>query len=218
MKGRGVLEQSLKPISYLALGDSITEGIGAITPEQNFVTQYFRQLKCSDQCQLRNWGVSGMRTRELLDLVLNPGMTRLFPRVTHISISIGGCDFIEMYESGPITHKRVGSTIKNVLNYSKEILYNIRQKSPQSKIQLLGFYMPLPAYDYEKKGASQIIQLTNYYYAKLCQKYQVQLVNPFKEFYQRKDFFSDEVHPNQEGYNRLAQLFIQTISSHTPKV
>ncbi|TCS95024.1 SGNH/GDSL hydrolase family protein [Hazenella coriacea] len=207
------MDQELTPISYLALGDSITEGIGAISPEHNFVTQYFRQLKCSDQCQLRNWGISGMRTKELLDLIHNPGLTRVFPRVTHISISIGGCDFIEMYESGPVTHPRVAITIKKVLNHSKEILRSIRQKSPQAKIQTLGFYMPLPAYDYEGKGASRIVQLTNYYYTNICRKYQVELVNPFKEFYQRKDFFSDEVHPNQEGYNRLAQLFIQTISS-----
>lgn len=204
------MENGMTPVSYLALGDSLTEGIGAVSPNQHFVAQYFNHLKQSELCQMRNFGVSGMTSSELLNLITNPAVTRLLPRLTHISITTGGCDFIEMYENGPLTLRRLVKTVKKVHSQVKQILSWLRQHSPDATMQLLGFYIPLPAYELGVNKASYLVQWMNQTYAHLCQKYHAQLVNPFDTFFNRFDYFCDEVHPNQQGYDQLARLFVES--------
>ncbi|MBA4492895.1 SGNH/GDSL hydrolase family protein [Paenactinomyces guangxiensis] len=198
------------PVSYLALGDSLTEGIGAVSPEQHFVAQYFRHLQHSDHCQMRNWGVSGMRSSELLNLVSNSGIIRLLPRLSHLSITTGGCDFIEMYESGPLSLKKILGTIRKVQDNVKQILQVVRNHNPQANVYLLGFYIPLPAYELGVKKSSLFVKSMNQNYEQLCRKFGVNFINPFETFYKRFEYFSDEVHPNQQGYDQLAQLFIRS--------
>jgi lysophospholipase L1-like esterase len=36
------------------------------------------------------------------------------------------------------------------------------------------------------------------------------MVDPYPSFLNRKEYFADEVHPNQTGYDELARLFIQS--------
>ena len=90
-------------VSYLAIGDSLTEGIGANSPQQHFVAQLFRYLRHSDHCHFRNWGISGMTSTELLQLVQHSAFQRLLPRLTHLTVTTGGCDFIELFEKGKLT-------------------------------------------------------------------------------------------------------------------
>ncbi|SEM71277.1 Lysophospholipase L1 [Lihuaxuella thermophila] len=204
------MESLSTPVSYLALGDSLTEGIGAVSPQQHFVAQFFRHLQHSKQCHMRNWGISGMTSAELLSLVTTPGVTRLLPRLTHLSITTGGCDFIEMYEKGPMRLRTILQTIRMVQDRVARILEVIRTHNGQSTVYLLGFYIPLPAYELGVKKASLFVQTMNHAYAQLCRKYHVHFINPFDTFYNRFDYFADEVHPNQQGYDQLARLFIES--------
>ena len=74
MATRRGLEMS--PVKYLAVGDSLTEGVGT-SPERCFVAQFFQHLCYSDQCFVRNWGISGMTTAELQELLHTSSMRRL---------------------------------------------------------------------------------------------------------------------------------------------
>ncbi|SFJ79050.1 Lysophospholipase L1 [Thermoflavimicrobium dichotomicum] len=195
-------------VSYFAFGDSLTQGVGAARPDQHWVSQYFSHLRCSDQCTLRNFGVSGMTSSELFTLINIPSIARLIPNATHISISTGGCDFIQLYESGSITLKILFQTIRKVHSQVDQILAFIRSHAPQAIVHLLGFYIPVPAYELGEKQASWFVQSLNKNYEKVCRQYQARLVNPFDRFYRRFDYFYDEVHPNQAGHDEIAKLFI----------
>jgi lysophospholipase L1-like esterase len=198
------------PISYLAFGDSLTEGIGATHPDKHWVTQYYQYLRSSDQCSFRNFGVSGMTSTELFSFLNLPSVMRQFPRATHMTITTGGCDFIQLYEDGKLTGKHLIQTIKKVHDQVKQILHLIRSHNPHVTIHLLGFYLPLPAYQMGLKKATWFIQLLNKGYAKLCKMHQVNLINPFYIFLNRHDYFCDEVHPNQAGYDEIARMLIQS--------
>lgn len=215
LKGKGGSNVKKKPISYLALGDSLTEGVGASTPEHNLVSQFFRHLKKGEKCIVRNFGVSGMKTDELLTFVQNPAVLRFLPKATHISITTGGNDFIEVYEKyddfSVKNFKHVIQTMKVVKTNAKKIIEVIRGANNHAVIHLLGFYVPQPAYEYGVSKVSGLIQSMNDHYGDLCKEFQVELVNPFETFLNRLDYFSDEVHPNQQGYDELAKLFINTL-------
>jgi lysophospholipase L1-like esterase len=195
-------------ISYLALGDSLTEGIGATSPDHHFVAQYFQHLKRSKLCTMRNFGVSGMTSYELFSFINNPVFFRLLPRHTHISITTGGCDFIEAYQSPEFGIRSLLRTIQTVKIQAREILKLVRKYNSHALIYLLGFYIPVPAYQYGLNKVSFLVQTMNNHYGELCKEYKVNLVNPFPTFLNRLDYFCDEVHPNQQGYDEIAKLFM----------
>ncbi|GGE19326.1 lipase [Marinithermofilum abyssi] len=205
----------MNAVTYLALGDSITEGLGASGPETHFVSRLFRHLQSTPQCRLRNMGISGLTSVELYGLMQTPAMKKLLPRVSHITITTGGCDFIEWYEAG-MSLTGLPRTMRQVCRHVQSILERTRQDNPSAVIQMMGFYMPPPAYELGYSLAARVLQSMNKSYQKICSKYGVQLVNPYKTFLHRTDYFADEVHPNQKGYDKLARLFIQHCPQHCP--
>lgn len=193
-------------ITYLALGDSLTEGVGADGPDTHFVAQHFQRLKCSKGCRLVNMGISGLTSEELYQLIVTPAIRKLIPRVSHISITTGGCDFIGWFEEGGSVPGLI-TTMKKTRSQVKRIFQLVRELNSKVKVQVLGFYLPPPAYDLGFSVASRVVNTMNEGYNQLCDKYGMQLVNPFKSFLHRKEYFADEVHPNQNGYDVLAHLF-----------
>lgn len=197
-------------VSYLAIGDSLTEGIGANSPRQHFVAQLFRYLKHTDHCHFRNWGISGMTSAECLQLVQNSAFQRLLPRLTHLTVTTGGCDFIELYEKQKLSISEILKSSRMVQRNVRQILSLIRRQNPRLTVYLLGFYIPLPAYEMGIEQAKRFVQAMNRTYMNLCERFRVNMVNPYPIFLDRKEYFSDEVHPNQTGYDELARLFIQS--------
>lgn len=195
-------------ITYLALGDSLTEGVGADGSDTHFVAQHFQGLKCSKGCRLINMGISGLTSEELHQFIVTPAIRKLIPRVSHISITTGGCDFISWFEAGG-SFLGLIKTVKKTRKQANKIFGLVRELNPSAKVQVLGFYLPLPAYELGLTLATRVVKNMNEGYEELCDKYRIQLIDPFTSFLNRKDYFADEVHPNQNGYDVLADLFIR---------
>jgi lysophospholipase L1-like esterase len=196
----------MDPITYLALGDSLTEGVGADGPDSHFVAQHFQELKCSRGCRLINMGISGLTSDELYQLVVTPAIRKLIPRVSHITITTGGCDFIDWFESGASIPGLI-TTMKKVRKQINQIFQSVRELNPVAKVQVLGLYLPLPAYELGFSLACRTVKKMNKGYEQLCSKYRFQMIDPFSAFLHRQEYFADEVHPNQLGYDVLARLF-----------
>lgn len=45
-------------------------------------------------------------------------------------------------------------------------------------------------------------------YEQISKSFQVSFIDPYHSFLHRKDYFADEVHPNQKGHDQLAKLWI----------
>ncbi|MCS1350168.1 GDSL-type esterase/lipase family protein [Mechercharimyces sp. CAU 1602] len=199
-------------VVYLALGDSLTEGVGAERMDCSFAHQFFEQLSRSDQCVMRNWGISGLTSGELFHLLQTSACQRLLPSCSHISVTIGGGDFIDLYRSG-LTMPKIYRTMNQVIEQVSQSLEVIRKYNPEGMVYVLGYYIPRPAYDIALPLASYLLRRMNRSMMKICKKYQGELVDPFDSFYQRYDYFADDVHPNQMGYDALAALFARTAVS-----
>jgi lysophospholipase L1-like esterase len=205
----------MKSITYLALGDSLTEGVGASGPDQHLVSQVFQHIRNTKQCRVINMGISGLTSTELAAFVRSPGLKKLIPRVSHISLTTGGCDFIDWYRQQGSTTGLV-RTMKRVVNQVDDLLSYLRKLNPHASVGILGFYLPLPAYEMGYAIASQALKSMNLAYSELARQHQSLMINPFEAFLNRKDFFADEVHPNQQGYDTLVRLFLQSLESQTP--
>ena len=211
--GKG--KDCMEPITYLALGDSLTEGVGADGPDSHFVAQHFQGLKCSQGCRLINLGISGLTSDELYELVGTPAIRKLIPRVSHITITTGGCDFIDWFEAGA-SISGLMTTMKKVRRQIKQIFQSVRELNSIARVQVLGLYLPLPAYEQNFSLACRTVKKMNREYEQLCSKNGMQLIDPFSAFLHHQEFFADEVRPNQQGYDVLARLF-QDGTSPTPE-
>lgn len=208
-KGWCRMEEEKKPILYIALGDSLTEGVGAQRPNTHWVAQFFDKMKHSDKCNLRNLGISGITSAELSELLSTTAFKRLIPKASHISVTIGGNDFIQLYEEFGTKKSKLLEKMDEVSGATAKILERIRELNPDAQLYLMGFFLPIPAYTIDVDLATITIKDMNKYYKNMCKKLSANLINPFDLFLNRKDYFHDEVHPNQEGYNKLASLAIK---------
>ncbi|MEN9406388.1 MAG: hypothetical protein RLZ12_672 [Bacillota bacterium] len=195
-----------KSVLFIALGDSLTEGIGLAGVKGHWLDKCFQKLKCSTQCSWRNLGISGLTSSELLTLLSIPAFECLLARATHISITTGGCDFIEVYNEWGMDKVKFIERMEEVALRTKDIMEQIRKLNAAAKLYLLGFYIPKPAYQLDIDEVSVLVQNMNKTYCKICKRAQAVLIDPFAAFFNRFDYFHDEVHPNQDGYNCLAEL------------
>ncbi|MDR6225293.1 SGNH/GDSL hydrolase family protein [Desmospora profundinema] len=205
----------MNPITYLALGDSLTEGVGASTPDRHLVAQYFEHIRNTDHCRVINMGISGLTSTELYDLVQSPGLHKLIPRASHITLTTGGCDFIKWYEDGD-SLIGLARTMKRVVNQVDQLLSHLRQLNPDASMGILGFYMPLPAYEMGYTIAARALKTMNVAYNQLAKRHKSVMIDPFEVFLNRKEYFADEVHPNQQGYDVLARLLLKSLIPQNP--
>jgi lysophospholipase L1-like esterase len=156
-----------KPLTgvYLALGDSLSEGIGASDAEEtSFVALVHKEL--GSNVELMNLGVAGDTSQDLIDKQLDRAIDEITTRnsdanpdndVSVVTLEIGGNDLLENFfdfvlpgtcpnvEDGlnnPECVKQVRETLDTYGPNLDEILTRLREADPDVPIFLLTLYNP----------------------------------------------------------------------------
>ncbi|EIJ78452.1 lipolytic protein G-D-S-L family [Bacillus methanolicus PB1] len=194
-------------VFYIALGDSLTEGVGASTHEQSFTARFFQAIKQTKECQYMNFGKSGRSSGELLQFLTDSKIHDLLKRATHITITTGGIDMIRAYENNAnfLEYVRTVQTLKQNLRH---ILHNITETNPNPQILLMGLYNP-GAMDHKLyKTANKLIRRINKSYEETAKHFGAHTINPMDSFLNKPHLLADEVHPNDLGYKVITDLFL----------
>jgi lysophospholipase L1-like esterase len=198
-----------KPITYLAIGDSLTEGVGAVHKERSFVERYFRHIQHTPECKLINLGRSGMVSEELLEqLITSTDLKNLLPEVNEVTISIGGNDLIHLARQNASLFK-VYQVSDQLIRNINTILSFIRERAPQTSIGLLGLYLPNVTDNKWLPIAKTYLRKINERYRHTAQSHNALMVDPFDLFYFKPELFADEIHPNDEGYEKITHRWIE---------
>jgi lysophospholipase L1-like esterase len=139
----------------------------------------------------------------------------MITRATHLSISTGGCDFIDLWEKNLISWTNLIQTIQRVNQNARKILSFLRSQNPQADMYVLGFYLPLPAYQFGVKRVKWMVKRLNRCYQAICKENRAYFLDPFDLFFEKRELFADEVHPNQKGYNVIAEHFINHLGAQS---
>jgi lysophospholipase L1-like esterase len=156
-----------KPLTgvYLALGDSLSEGIGASEREQtSFVALVHKEL--GPKVELMNLGVAGDTSQDLIDEQLDRATQEITTRnsdadlandIVVITLEIGGNDLLDIFfdlvlpglcpniEDGlnnPECVQQVRQTLDTFAPNLDEILTRLREADPDVPIFLLTLYNP----------------------------------------------------------------------------
>ncbi|RAK21172.1 lysophospholipase L1-like esterase [Anoxybacillus vitaminiphilus] len=194
-------------VFYIALGDSLTAGVGASAHERSFAASFFQSIKQTKECRYMNFGKSGRSSGELLQFLTDSQIRDLLKRATHITITTGGIDLIRAYENNVHLLGYI-STIQTLKQNLQHILHTITETNRNTHIFLMGLYNPGTPDHKLYQLANQFIQRINQVYEETAKDFNVHAINPIDSFLNKPYLLADEVHPNDLGYKVIADLFL----------
>ena len=190
---------------YMALGDSLSAGYGAVPATQGFVYLLYQSgvFDSVPNTLFANAAVPGATSRQVLDHQA-PQATEAF-RPTVITLTVGGNDLLRIL-NGADPYLVLAEFAANLT----QILARLRTELPQARIYLGNLYTIS-----EIPGADQIVPQFNQILAQVAGAFQVPVADVYGEFYGRGGLLlierhgagQYEVHPTNAGYRAMAKAF-----------
>ncbi|MGM0874092.1 MAG: GDSL-type esterase/lipase family protein [Bacillota bacterium] len=198
-------------LTYVALGDSLTVGVGASFLAPGFVARYVRltEKELNKHVFADIYAKSGIETGGVLSIVENPALHEKIKRANIITISAGGNDLIhaskEFTETGDPTE--LTQSVKECHSNMVQIISTIHGLKKECGVPymicLLNLYNPLP----QIPLADKWVRLFNRHLNSFDNGLTIRVVDIYSVFKGRQDELlsrRDHIHPNDLGYQEIA--------------
>lgn len=229
--------QKTSRLSYLALGDSLTQGVGDATDQGGFVPLLAQKLQAaySYQVDTRNFGVSGNTSSQILKrMTSNKQLSSSLKQADLMTLTVGGNDVMAVIRKN-LSDLKVSSFTHPARAYQKrlgQIIELARQDNPDLPIYVVGIYNPFYLNFPELTAMQDIVDNWNQSTEAVCQKYdKVYFVSINDLLYKGVDgqqaintsdddsqvindalFDGDHFHPNNTGYQIISTAVMEKIS------
>jgi lysophospholipase L1-like esterase len=210
---------SLRETHVTAIGDSLTQGVGATNEQGGYVGILDRSInKEEDLVAIDNLGIRGNRSDQLLSRLEDPEVVDSIHQSDIVLITIGANDIMQVVKEN-FTNLKMEDFDEARDSYEdrlRKIFSKIHDISPKSQIYLLGFYDPFSKYFREIKELSVIVEEWNGTSRKVTEELDNTMYIPTKDLFEgsEADLFSeDNFHPNDKGYKRIAKRVLEYLTS-----
>lgn len=190
---------------YMALGDSLVAGYGALPVTQGYVYRLYREevFDKIPHILFSNAGVPGVTSKQVLDHQVPQAIEAFRPSV--ITITVGGNDLLRILK---------GENPNLVLSEFQAnfalILGTLRSALPNARIYVSNLYT-IP----QIAGANDVVPVFNEIVAGVAAMYSVPVADVYSAFLGRRGLLlierpgaaTDEVHPTNAGYAVIAAAF-----------
>jgi lysophospholipase L1-like esterase len=190
---------------YMALGDSLVAGYGAVPATQGYVYLLYRDgaFDATTNTLLSNAGVPGVTSRQVLDHQVPQAIEAFRPTV--ITLTVGGNDLLRILQGAD-----AGQVLNEFQTNFTLILQNLRTALPNARIVVSNLYS-IP----QIPGADQVVPIFNQIVAGVASTYNVPVADVYSAFHGRDGLLlierpgaaEFEVHPTNAGYRVMAQAF-----------
>ena len=204
-----------KRLHYVVLGDSIAQGSGVYNSDE---ACYGRIVADTNGYTYANYGVNGLRSWDLIELLKRNDAAADVAKADIISLSIGGNDYLQQDLPKLITqtsqgnYKIINDIQDNYRGYFAEIVSIIKSANPDVTLLVQTLYNPQygAMRDIYGMATSRINEvITDYLAANPGAFYLVDTV-PVMEGH--PDYIAlDTIHPNAVGNIELAKLVLRTL-------
>ncbi|WP_416433141.1 SGNH/GDSL hydrolase family protein [Lactococcus cremoris] len=141
---------SAKHVSYAALGDSLTEGVGDATGQGGFVPLFAKEIENSTggSVSSQNFGKAGDTSTQIYNRMMkSKKITDGLKKANIITITIGGNDVLKVIRDNvtklsSMTEKDFVKPEELYQARVKKLLDKIRENNTQAQIYVLGIYNP----------------------------------------------------------------------------
>ena len=196
-----------KEHTILALGDSLTYGVGNLK-EEGYVGKLESLLNTKSQngtYSILNHGIPGQQSEGVLKQLAQPQISEKVNEVDYVILFIGTNDL--RYSAGgdfqTISETTINKERSRYLDTINQIMTIIRQLDEEVPMIVVGLYNPFP----EDRQLDLIIEGWNDRLKKTVSHYPSITFVPTDDLFQnqsKKDYFSDSLHLNQNGYQLIA--------------
>ena len=141
------LAQEATPFHYVAIGDSLTEGVGDTTNQGGFVPLLAQSLTDTYDYQVTdsNYGVSGNTSKQILQRMQeNTDIQKSLVKADMMTLTVGGNDVMAVIRKN-LTSLSVSTFTKPAKSYQKrlrQIIELARAENEDLPIYILGIYNP----------------------------------------------------------------------------
>ncbi|SFJ28887.1 Lysophospholipase L1 [Halobacillus dabanensis] len=199
-----------KEEKVVALGDSLTFGVGDGTGNgyvEN-LKQWLERHHDGDTT-VDNYAIPGQQSDGLLGQMNEAVVLKSIENADYILLFIGTNDLIKSNggDLAPLNKEQIARGKKDYQANIKEILDTIRKENPDAPVLFLGLYNPYP----DQPEINKVITDWNDTSKELLQSYEHITFIKTNDLFQEKSthYFSDEIHLNEEGYERLTKRIIK---------
>ncbi|MFC2948984.1 SGNH/GDSL hydrolase family protein [Virgibacillus sediminis] len=211
---------SLSPRSrhITAVGDSLTQGVGAYHEEGGYVGILDRAV--NDRLPLvkfDNHGKRGNRSDQLLKRLEKPEITESIAQSDMVLITIGANDIMKVAKEN-FTNLQMENFNQELRRYEdrlESIIETIQEINPETEVFLIGFYNPFEAYFQNVKELEMIVQNWNTTGKEVVEEEGGTYI-PIADLFKDTDvhlFAEDNFHPNDLGYQRIAKRVLEYITN-----
>ncbi|NQG97207.1 SGNH/GDSL hydrolase family protein [Streptococcus suis] len=225
-------QEKLAPpkLTYLALGDSLTEGVGDETGQGGFVPLLAQELtnRYGYDITSYNQGVSGNTSSQILKRMEEEELAKQMAAADLLTLTVGGNDLRKLL-IGHLTDLNDQVVAKGIRDYQKRLLQLIetaRQDNPDLPIYVLGLYNPFlvnfPNLDqldqliqeWNQSTQETISSLTDVYYVDIYQD-MVEIDQDQTEELKLEDLLTSEdyFHPSHTGYEVIKKVMMEEIDA-----
>lgn len=201
-------------VQIVALGDSLTQGVGNEHEEGEggylpFLREELESMKSINQVKFKNFGKKGNRTDQLLKRMKKQEIETSIEDADMVIITIGGNDIMQVFKENMLGLKlkkfiTAESGYRDRLN---EILSLVRQYNPEAAIVLVGIYNPFMKWFSDIEEMDEIVRNWNEASEEISQQHTKTLFVPVADLFINKEeklLYKDYFHPNEEGYKLMA--------------
>lgn len=204
----------------VAIGDSLTQGVGDETGNQGYVGILEERLNDEDySVTFDNFGKRGNRTDHLLKRIEeNPEITNSLETADIILVTIGANDLMQIMKDNfmNLTEEPFMEGINPYGERLNQILEKMHEENPDATIYLLGFFNPFEQYFSEIEELNQIVTLWNNRSLQVANQYDYVSFIPMQDIFQDVDedvYSEDNFHPNRRGYEIIADRVISFLQN-----
>lgn len=167
MKPKEIISPQKQRIQLVAVGDSLTQGVGDETNKGGFVSLLANSLETKfpvNPVEIENFGVSGNRSPQILKRVKSDEkLQKNLETADIITLTVGGNDLMRVIQNNILglsvdTFKKPGEKYQKNL---QELLDEIRTYNSKAPIYVLGIYNPFYIYFPEITEMQEIVNNWN---------------------------------------------------------
>lgn len=243
LKDSDFFKQSQSSLNYLAIGDSLTEGIGDESNQGGFVPLLAQDIESHFNIQVTasNFGVAGNTSQQILDRMKDdPNLKKALESADLITVTVGGNDIMAVVRQNLSTLDESSflEASKVYQNHLREMISLAKKGNKRVKIYILGLYNPFflnfPQIkemqsiidDWNEMTKAVISDYSNVHFVPINDRLYkgidgkdgvVQSDGNQKKVLNDALFSGDHFHPNHIGYQIMSDTVLETLKKYEKK-
>ncbi|MEN1934644.1 GDSL-type esterase/lipase family protein [Paenibacillus sp. 102] len=203
---------------HLVLGDSLAKGYGSTRGGFTELASKQIEEQIHKPIRVENLGVNGLTTDRLVQKIQAEEVQQKIKEANIITINIGGNNLFRLNRDVGVIDgiKMLNKEKTHFETDVKNIVKTVRNLNPNALLILSELYNPLQLDDSIASYADMFLDGWNDAVYSISKANQPSIVLPIRKLIpnDKKDLLYDRVHPNDKGYEIIANTFTKQVLSY----